>query len=223
MNIKFENNKNLQKTITKSCLICASVFTILLFIYIIITQHKTIKKQENALVSIKTAFDSIEYENIETKYDFIDKRKAVYIEQLSIENDVKPDLSFSFLMKENGKFDEYAVNQDNLNGTVDVGLFQLNDYYAWTDFVPRYWKFDVPFNPFNWKHNTYIAIHHIAWLQKNLKVEDDVIMAYNCGLNAVINDKIPTSTREDYLVDVKKNMEFLKNYNNKMENKYEKN
>jgi len=206
----------IKSVLIKICVGLSSLALFTLMLIIIVKQNKTIKKQESALITIEMTFDSMDYENIETKYDFIDKRKAIYIEQLSIENDVKPDLSFSFLMKENGKFDEYAVNQDNLNGTVDVGLFQLNDYYAWTDFVPRYWKFDVPFNPFNWKHNTYIAIHHIAWLQKNLKVEDDVIMAYNCGLNAVINDKVPTSTREDYLVDVKKNLRLLENYNNAM-------
>ena len=210
MSVKFENDVDIKKLIIKTCSICAIILTIILLIYIAITQRKTIKRQEKALLTIEMAFDSMDYENIETKYDFIDKRKAIYIEELCKSENVNSDLVFGHLMKENPTFDEFAINRDNINGSVDIGLFQLNDYYLWTDFVPRYWIKGVDFDPFNWKHNAYIAVHHIAWLQKNLKVEDDVIMAYNCGLNAVINDRIPTSTKEVYLVEVRNNMNLLK-------------
>lgn len=201
---------NIKNLLIKIGIVMLSLIMITLFIYIIVMQKITIKNQEKELLTIEIAFDSMDYENIETKYDFMDKRKAVYIEELCKSENVDSDLMFAHLMKENPTFDEFAINRDNINGSIDIGLFQLNDYYLWTDFVPRYWIEGVDFDPFNWKHNAYIAVHHIAWLQKNLKVEDDVIMAYNCGLNAVINDRVPTSTKEVYLVEVKNNINLLK-------------
>ena len=190
-----------------------SVALLTLLICLIVMQKKTIKKQELALLTIEMAFDNADYDSITTKYDFMDKRKAVYIEALCKQCNVDADRAFAHLMQENPTFDEFAINRDNTNGTVDVGLFQLNDKYLWTDFVPRYWVEGVEFDPFNWKHNAYIAIHHMAWLQEKLKVEDDIIMAYNCGKTAVLNDKIPTSTREDYLIKVKNNLNILRNCN----------
>lgn len=187
-----------------------SVALLTLLTCLIVMQKKTIKKQELALLTIEMAFDNADYDSIITKYDFMDKRKAVYIEALCKQCNVDSDRAFAHLMQENPSFDEFAINRDNTNGTVDVGLFQLNDKYLWTDFVPRYWIEGVEFDPFNWKHNAYIAIHHMAWLQEKLKVEDDIIMAYNCGLNAVINDRIPTLTKEVYLVEVRNNMNLLK-------------
>lgn len=210
MNFEWKDDVDYKKIIIKGGLLCAVILTLILLIYITVIQRSTIKRQEKALLTIEMAFDTINYETVETKYDFMDKRKAVYIEQLCKEVDVDADLVFGHLMKENPTFDEFAINRDNVNGSVDIGLFQLNDYYLWTDFVPRYWIKGVDFDPFNWKHNAYIAVHHIAWLQKNLKVEDDVIMAYNCGLNAVANDRIPTSTRDTYLVEVRNNINLLK-------------
>ena len=42
---------------------------------------------------------------------------------------------------ENPDQDPYATH-NNANGTIDVGLFQLNDRYLYTDFVPNYWDKD---------------------------------------------------------------------------------
>ena len=203
---------NFKKLVVKCCLTSAVILTIVLLIWIAVMQKKTIKAQELALLTIEMSFDNADYDSIETKYDFMDKRKAVYIEALCKQNKVDSDRAFAHLIQENSSFDEFAVNRDNTNGSVDVGLFMLNDKYLWTDFVPRYWIEGVEFDPFNWKHNAYIAIHHMAWLQEKLKVEDDIIMAYNCGKTAVLNDKIPTYTKEDYLVKVKNNLNMLRNY-----------
>ena len=203
---------NIKNLLIKIGIVILSLIMITLFVYIIVMQKITIKEQEKALLTIEIAFDSMDYENIETKYDFMDKRKAVYIEALCKQCNVDSDRAFAHLMQENPTFDEFAINRDNANGSVDVGLFQLNDKYLWTDFVPRYWIEGIEFDPFNWKHNAYIAIHHMAWLQEKLKVEDDIIMAYNCGKTAVLNDKIPTYTKEDYLVKVKNNLNMLRNY-----------
>ena len=86
----------------------------------------------------------------------------------------------------------------------------MNDRYFWTTFKDSYWKFeDVEPDPFNWKHNTYIALHHIKYLQDKLKLTDDVIMAYNGGIGNVMNNTVKPSTFA-YLHKVKNNMWLLK-------------
>ena len=99
------------------------------------------------------------------------------------------------------------------NGTIDVGLWQLNDYYLWTSFKNKYWFDNIQLDPFNWKHNTYIALHHMKYLDEKFKVQDDSIMAYNCGEGNVMNGTIPASTRA-YLAKVKNNLFLLKGDNN---------
>ena len=117
----------------------------------------------------------------------------------------------AILMKENPEFDPEATHK-NENGTIDIGMFQLNDRYIWTTFKDAYWFDNIELDPFNWKHNTYLAVHHIDYLQKQLKVMDDVIMAYNCGIGAVMNGNIPDRTKA-YYANVKLNMKLLKNGN----------
>ena len=68
---------------------------------------------------------------------------------------------------------------------------------------------ELELDPFNWKHNTYIALHHMKYLDEKFKVQDDVIMAYNCGEGAVMNGTIPQSTYI-YLAKVKNNYMLLK-------------
>lgn len=72
-----------------------------------------------------------------------------------------------------------------------------------------YWFDNVELDPFNWKHNTYIALHLMADLQKEFKVQEDAIMAYNGGRGAVMNGTIKPSTYE-YLRKVKNNLILLK-------------
>lgn len=143
------------------------------------------------------------------KYPFINEAYSDYICDLCAQMDLDSDLVVAILEKENPEFDEKAMNA-NSNGTIDCGLFQLNDKYIWLDFVPNYWNInEVEFNPFLWKHNALLAISHIKYLSDKLKITDEVIMAYNCGLSAVINDEIPRSTKK-YLSDVKNTMSMLK-------------
>jgi len=142
------------------------------------------------------------------KYKFLDYKVSKYIESLCSELGLDSDLAVAILMVENPKFDDCAVNR-NLNGTVDCGLFQLNDRYIWTEFKDSYWIEGVELDPFNWRHNCFIALHHIEYLLKKLKVVDDAIMAYNCGAGAVMAENIPYSTTI-YLAKVKNNLALLK-------------
>lgn len=143
------------------------------------------------------------------KYDFLDADLSDYICEMCENLGLDPDLSVARLMVENPEFNNDAMHL-NENGTVDCGLWQLNDKYLWTTFKTRYWFDNVELNPFNWKHNTYIALHHMKYLQDKFKVQDDAIIAYNCGEGAVMNGSVPASTYV-YLAKVKNNLWLLKN------------
>lgn len=168
------------------------------------------KDKSKLIVHVDFEDTEIQEEIIEPKYDFMPAEMSNYIVQLSDELELDSDLVAAILMQENPTFDPEATNR-NKNGTTDCGLFQLNDRYIWTDFVPDYWfDIDVEFNPYNWKHNTFLALHHIRYLLDKIKIVDDSIMAYNCGIGAVMNNNIPESTKI-YLSRVKNNFNLLKN------------
>ena len=197
----------------KTVMYSTYALVIVMFVSLILVVRKsyneqnTIRKLNAAIINIEETFNA-EEETV-SKYNFVDVRKAVYIEQLSIELGLDPDLSFAILMVENPEFDEYAIHK-NENGTIDVGYFQMNDKYFWTTFRELYWDFEnVEPDPFNWKHNCYIALHHLKYLQDKLKLTDDVIMAYNGGISAVMNNNVRPSTYA-YLAKVKNNMWLLK-------------
>lgn len=168
------------------------------------------KDKSKLIVHVDFDDTEIQEEIIEPKYNFMPAEMSNYIVQLSEELKLDSDLVAAILMQENPTFDPEATNR-NKNGTTDCGLFQLNDRYIWTDFVPDYWfDIDVEFNPYNWKHNTFLALHHIKYLLDKIKIVDDSIMAYNCGIGAVMNNNIPESTKI-YLSRVKNNFNLLKN------------
>lgn len=148
-------------------------------------------------------------EETQTKYNFLPAELANYIIRMCDELEIDPDLAIAILMQENPEINLDAIHR-NENGTMDLGLWQLNDKYLYTTFANNFWKFEnVELNAFDWKHNTFIALHQIEWLQSRLKIFDDVVMAYNCGIGATINRKIPDSTKI-YLCRVKNNFNLLK-------------
>ena len=131
-----------------------------------------------------------------------------YIQEMSRQLNIDEDLVVSILLKENPELNVKAIHE-NANGTLDLGLMQLNDYYIWKIFVPSYWKVKEEFNPFNWKMNLFLAMHHIQYLKESLVVMDDVITAYNCGEGATMRREIPDSTKS-YLAAVKTTYQLLK-------------
>ena len=166
-----------------------------------------VKKQN----TIDFSFINDEQPDKDYKYVFMNKQLSDYICNLSYELDIDSDLIVAILMAENPEFNPDAVHKND-NGTIDCGLFQLNDKYLWTNFSKDYWVDGVELDPFNWKHNTFIAMHHIDYLLDKLKVQEDVIMAYNCGIGAVMNSNVPDSTKV-YLAKVKNNLILLKQTN----------
>ena len=183
------------------------ILTLLCFVFIGITMYMLgARKVKTIAVDFSIQCDDSAAEP--HKYQFLSKQLSDYICDLSSELDINPDLIVAILMVENPEFNTEAVHR-NENGTVDCGLFQLNDRYIWTTFRSSYWFDNIELDPFNWKHNTYIAMHHIKSLQDQLKLTDDVVMAYNCGIGAVMNGAIPAATKV-YLAKVKNNIILLK-------------
>lgn len=196
------------KTIYKVLIVLCLMIIYFLSAFMIGVNYQ--KQKSKLIVHANFEHTEIQQEIIEPKYNFMPAEISNYIVQLSEELELDSDLVAAILMQENPTFDPEATNR-NKNGTTDCGLFQLNDRYIWTDFVPDYWfDIDVEFNPYNWKHNTFLALHHIKYLLDKIKIVDDSIMAYNCGIGAVMNNNIPESTKI-YLSRVKNNFNLLKN------------
>ena len=160
-------------------------------------------------IAVDFSLEELEKDNREPKYKFIPAALSNYICDLSAELELDSDLVLAHLLVENPEFNPDAIHKND-NGTVDLGLFQLNDKYLWTTFKDDYWFDNVELDPFNWKHNTYIALHLMADLHKEFKVQDDAIMAYNGGRGAVMNGTIKPGTVV-YLREVKNNYMLLKN------------
>ena len=191
------------KDIVIICCVLVFIFVLNIFSYVLGSKHSK---------RIAVNFDIVTPEKEQHKYQFLPEAMSNYICSLSEELDIDSDLIVAILMAENPEFNPEAVHR-NTNGTIDCGLFQLNDRYIWTSFANAYWFDNMELDPFNWKHNSFLAIHHIAYLHKKLKVTDETIMAYNCGINAVMSENIPDSTKA-YLRKVKTNL-YLLNPENK--------
>lgn len=143
------------------------------------------------------------------KYQFLKPEISDYICALCDGLNLDSDLAVAHLLVENPDFNPDAIHKND-NGTLDLGLFQLNDKYLWTTFKDKYWFDNVELDPFNWKHNTYIALHLMADLNREFKVQDDAIMAYNGGRGNVMNGTVKPETY-DYLRKVKNNLWLIKN------------
>lgn len=180
------------------------IFCIGIFLGILI-QSTQMKK----IVYVDFIAEEIEEVETEHKYQFLPAELSDYIVRMCNELEIDSDLAVAILMQENPEVNFEAMHR-NENGTIDLGLWQLNDKYLYTTFQNNFWQFEgVELNAFDWKHNTFIALHQIEWLQSRLKVFDDVVMAYNCGIGAVMNRTIPASTKV-YLCRVKNNYNLLK-------------
>lgn len=163
-------------------------------------------------IAVDFSIEKLETDIREPKYKVMPAALSNYICDLSAELKIDSDLVVAILMVENPEFNPDAISRPNQNGTLDLGMFQLNDYYLWTEFKEDYWFENIDLNPFNWKHNTYIAMHHIKYLQDKFKVQDDVILAYNGGKSAVMNGTVKPSTY-NYLKKVQNNIFLLKGGN----------
>lgn len=152
-------------------------------------------KQKTRIVHVNFEYEQPKAEEERVhRYSFMDPVISDYIEDLSAELGIDPDLPVAHLLVENPEMNWNAIHH-NENGTLDLGGFQLNDKYIYLSFLPAYWDLDIDFDPFNPKQNTFLALHHIRYLNEKLKVQEDAIAAYNCGIGAVMNNQIPEITK----------------------------
>lgn len=164
-------------------------------------------------------------EDFDNKYkSFLDDEKAKFIIDLCNDFEVDPDIVVSILERENPLLQTDVISPKNENGSVDIGLFQLNDrsLYSAGGFLSRWWTFSdaEDFNPMNWKHSTYIAVQYIRDLQKTFGPKNCFYIAagYNAGSSRAYNsynedvlgkrnsgDKLPSSTKIYYAPAVQNN------------------
>ena len=199
---QIEKPKNI-KPLVITIIVLSAILVVALIVSAYLAGCKRSKK-----VAVDFTIENFTKDEREPKYKFIPAELSNYICDMCDELEMDTDLSIARLMVENPEFNPDATHRND-NGTIDVGLWQLNDYYLWTTFKNRYWFDNIQLDPFNWKHNTYIALHHMKYLDEKFKVQDDSIMAYNCGEGNVMNGTIPASTRV-YLAKVKNNLYLLK-------------
>ena len=195
----------------KPLIILIIILSVILVSSLVVTAYLAGRKHEKK-VAVDFTVQTFVKDEREPRYKFLPAEVSNYICDMSDELGLDSDLTVARLMVENPEFNPEATHR-NENGTIDVGLFQLNDYYLWTTFKTRYWFDNIQLDPFNWKHNTYIALHHMKYLDDKFKVQDDAIMAYNCGEGNVMNGTIPSSTVV-YLAKVKNNLFLLKGSSN---------
>lgn len=191
----------------KPLIILIVILSVILVSSLVVTAYLAGRKHEKK-VAVDFTVQTFVKDEREPRYKFLPVEVSNYICDMCDELGLDSDLTVARLMVENPEFNPEATHR-NENGTIDVGLFQLNDYYLWTTFKTRYWFDNIQLDPFNWKHNTYIALHHMKYLDDKFKVQDDAIMAYNCGEGNVMNGTIPASTKV-YLAKVKNNLYLLK-------------
>lgn len=217
------NMEKKSPSILKAVLITATIGLCLVAFAILGTSIYTRKATLEEVGITSESFFSVEQrvryiKDFENKYSsFLDDEKAEFICALSRDFNVDSDLVVAILEKENPTLDESATGNRSLNGTRDLGLFQLNDrsLFSKDGFLDLWWKEEFgEFNADNWKHNTYIAVKYIQDLTKTFGEVNVFFVAagYNAGTsrayNAYINgdrSSLPNSTLTDYSPTVENN------------------
>jgi soluble lytic murein transglycosylase-like protein len=85
----------------------------------------------------------------------------------------------------------WARSKPRDDGSRDLGLFQFHSGFL-EEFRGRYGHFD----PMDAEEATRAAARHLAYLRKKLGAGPPAIAAYNAGEQAVLNNRIPESTRQ---------------------------
>lgn len=224
----FFNKKN------KILLVVFLVYNIVLLSFVLVSFDKSKKEfvERHGIVSyeffkvseeMEEAEDLLPYqtEGFINKYKpFLSDDMAMYISYLSKSFNIDPDIMVAILRTENFAKNPEAVSKPNKNGSVDIGLFQLNDksLYSKGGFVEMWWKFDeLEFQPTNWKHNTYIAIRYVDDLCKSfgrdLIVAPIIASGYNGGYSTAVKFRdtgVAPSHVKDYVTKFSENLKEVK-------------
>jgi soluble lytic murein transglycosylase-like protein len=135
----------------------------------------------------------VEWEKKWEGYRLIPKAYREYVIKLN-ENklDIPPKLIYYLVKMESWWYP--TATGHNCNGTIDMGLMQLNSAYAWW-FASVHYTGEEEFDPYNPYHNLEVGLKHLAWLgdyYNNNWIK--ALSAYNAGRGAVDNNWIPKRT-----------------------------
>ncbi len=127
--------------------------------------------------------------------DFIKNEYYFFIFNEIKETNLDSILPFAILLTENTSLNPKAESKPNRNGTVDLGLFQINSLNL-EYFEEMFWNGDN-FDVMNWQHNSVVAIGYINHLYNRFDGDlEKTAAAYNCGPGRVANGNIPDSTKK---------------------------
>jgi soluble lytic murein transglycosylase-like protein len=108
-------------------------------------------------------------------------------------NDVPFPLVAALITAENSIWNPLAKGYNRSTQSYDWGLMQINSKY-WASFVRDYGEKGVKYNAFNAKDSATIGIRHLRWLYTKTSNWTLAIVAYNCGLNRMLSNRIPMET-----------------------------
>jgi hypothetical protein len=158
--------------------------------------YKTVEEEENNFYirdSINDKISQLTKDDVISFYTQFTNNRAIaeVIVTYGIDHGVPVNILFSIAWKES-RYNPRAVNTGNRNGSIDWGLFQLNNQY--TSFTRDQFL--------NIYHNTNRAAEILSELIE--WSDGDIIRAlysYNAGFTRVSRGDIPASTH-DYVTDV---------------------
>jgi soluble lytic murein transglycosylase-like protein len=110
----------------------------------------------------------------------VPKKYVLELLLLCKEYDLSP-YTIAKLIEWESAWDANALNV-NPNGTLDIGLMQLNSAYI-DEFTYKY-RGGVPFDPYDWKASMEVGIKHLAVLKRHTGTQWGMVAAYNMGLSA---------------------------------------
>ena len=111
--------------------------------------------------------------------------------KISVEEGVPPEIVLAIAYTENWTLNPKAVSPINQDGSVDLGVMQLNSNY---------------FGHVDWEcpeANVTAGVRHIRWLMGSLRGSTwwSVAVAYNAGLSRVNNPPASTLTYADKVIE----------------------
>ena len=141
------------------------------------------------------------WQETETKLDPVPPRRSVpeaYHTIFAVTSElygIPPGVLESIAFVESG-YRAGAISPVRQSGHSDLGMFQFNALFI--EWYADQYNGGVMFDPFSPIQAIHIAARHITFLYRRYGNWMDTLLAYNCGMNRVENDKIPESAW-DYL------------------------
>jgi len=106
------------------------------------------------------------------------------IKTISELNEVDYELVLSLIYYES-RFNQFAFNDNNLNGSIDYGIMQLNNRT-----FPEYTAQQL----FHLETNINLGVSYLKWCLDEAGTMTSALAYYNCGIGATNRNNVPEST-----------------------------